>query len=263
MSAQDDSIRSAVSQKFGQAAANYRTSAVHMMGPDLEAMLTAANLPADALIMDAGCGAGHTAVAFAPHVGRVIAYDLTESMLTEVESLAQEKGLHNIETQHGDVEALPYDDATFDAIVTRYSAHHWPQPQRAMNEFARVLKPGGICLLSDIIAPVDVAADSFLQTIEVLRDTSHVRDHSIAQWQAMFTAAGFNSEVVFTHDLSLHMGQWLARINTPPVYAEAIRSLMQEAAEAIRDRFSLPTHIPAGDDCSFTIPGAVLHGVKG
>lgn len=262
MSAQDDSIKSAVSQQFGQVAANYRTSAVHISGPDLEAMLMAANLPADALVLDAGCGAGHTAVAFAPHVGRVIAYDLTEAMLPQVEAVAQEKGILNVETQHGDVEELPYDDATFDAIVTRYSAHHWPQPQRALAEFARVLKPGGIFLISDIVAPPDAAADSFLQTIEVLRDPSHVRDHSIAQWQAMMAAAGFSSEVIFTHDLSLHMGQWLTRINTAPVYAEAIRALMTGAAQALKARFSLPGQIPPGDDCYFTIPGAVLHGVK-
>ena len=261
MTHSSDSIKSAVSQQFSPAAENYRKSAVHSAGPDLEAMLQSAQLAADALILDAGCGAGHTGAAFAAQVGRVIAYDLTETMLEQVMILAQEKGITNLETQLGDVESLPYDDHSLDAIVSRYSAHHWPNPQQALNEFARVTKPGGVFMLSDIVAPEEPMADSYLQTLEVLRDPSHVRDHSISQWQAMMEAAGYTVEVVMTHDLPLHMGQWLARINTPPTYAAAIRELMLGAPQAVRERFSLPTEIPAGDDCTFTIPGAVLRGV--
>lgn len=261
MSQSGESIKSAVNQQFSQAAANYRTSAVHSAGPDLDAMLATARLASGALVLDAGCGAGHTGVAFAPQVGHVIAYDLTDSMLEQVMILAEDKGITNLETQRGDVEALPYDDNYLDAVVTRYSAHHWPDPQQALYEFARVTQPGGVLMLSDIVAPAEPMADSYLQTLEVLRDPSHVRDHSISQWQAMMEAAGYTVEVIMTHDLQLNLGKWMARINTPPTYAAAIRQLMLGAPETIRERFNFPMSIPSDDDCTFTIPGAVLRGI--
>ena len=87
--------------------------------------------------LDAGCGAGHTAAAIAPYTAEVIAYDLTPSMLDQVAQLAAERGLNNIATQQGDVENLPFEDASFDLVTSRYSAHHWPHPATALSEFAR------------------------------------------------------------------------------------------------------------------------------
>ena len=69
-------------------------------------------------------------------------------MLSQVEQLAAEKGLANIRTEQGDVANMPFPDATFDLVASRYSAHHWPDPQQALYEFARVTKPGGVLVLS-------------------------------------------------------------------------------------------------------------------
>ncbi|MCU0513770.1 MAG: methyltransferase domain-containing protein [Anaerolineae bacterium] len=207
-----DSLKQAVQQQFGSAAGAYRTSQVHAAGVDLALMVQAARLAATDEVLDAGCGAGHTALAFAPHVAQVIACDLTPAMLEQVRRLAQEQGRHNIVTRQGDVEALPFDAASFDVVVSRYSAHHWARPQQALHEFARVLKPGGQFILSDVIAPEDYAADTFLQTIELLRDTSHVRDHTAAEWLARLAAAGFTAAVVAEFAIPLHFGQWLQRI---------------------------------------------------
>ena len=62
-------------------AANYLTSAVHAQGEDLPVMVDASNLRGDERVLDAGCGAGHTAASFAPHVAEVVALDFTASML--------------------------------------------------------------------------------------------------------------------------------------------------------------------------------------
>jgi len=145
-------VKASVQQQFGNAAEKYAVSAVHAQGADLTRMVALAALNGSEIVLDAGCGAGHTALAFAPHCAQVVAYDLTETMLAQVERLASERGLNNVETRQGDVEALPFEDASFDLVVTRYSAHHWPNPAAALREFRRVVKPGGRVLVSDIVA---------------------------------------------------------------------------------------------------------------
>src|SRR6185369_10613784 len=153
--------------------------------------------------LDAGCGTGHTALAFAPHLAEVVALDLTEAMLAQGRKLARDRGITNIKFERGDVERMPFPDASFDIVTSRYSAHHYPHPQIALREFARVLKPGGTFLLVDVVSPDAAAQDTFLNAIELLRDPSHVRDHTIEQWQRMFEATGFTSEALATWPLRL------------------------------------------------------------
>ena len=184
-------VKDHVQQRFGDVAANYRKSRVHASGQDLDLMVDSAALDANAQVLDAGCGAGHTSLAFAPRVARVIACDFTAAMLSQVEALARERDIGNIETQLADVEDLPFPARSFDLVVTRYSAHHWLRPQRALTEFRRLLKDDGVLLISDIMARENFAQDTFLQTIELLRDPSHVRDYRISEWRSMLSAAGF------------------------------------------------------------------------
>src|SRR5690348_11657563 len=173
-------VKAAVQQQFGNVAANYATSSVHASGEDLNRMVQYANLIGTERVLDAGCGAGHTALAFAPHVAGVVAYDLTPSMLEQVEALAFQRGTTNLTTHRGDVEELPFEDGVFDLVVSRLSAHHWPHPAQALAQFKRVLKPNGQFILSDIVAAEAPTLDTFLQAIELLRDPSHVRDQSIS-----------------------------------------------------------------------------------
>jgi ubiquinone/menaquinone biosynthesis C-methylase UbiE len=253
---QEIDVKQSVQRQFGQVAANYATSAVHVAGPDLDAMLVAAAPRTDARLLDAGCGAGHTALAFAPRVAEVVAVDLTEAMLTQARRLAAERGLTNIAFQRGDVEQLPYPDAAFDIVTSRYSAHHYPHPPIALSEFARVLRPGGLFLLVDVVSPDDPAQDTFLNAIELLRDPSHVRDHSIDQWRAMLGAAGFAADLVGRWDLRLDFESWVARMNTPPLAVSQLRALFDGAPGEVRGALS----IGGQQDYSFSVPVALLRG---
>ena len=246
-----------IQTRFGNVAANYRKSAVHSAGIDLDLMVRDSGVSPDSLVLDAGCGAGHTAMAFAPHVRRVIACDFTESMLEQVMTLAHERGIGNVETKLADVEALPYPDGHFDTVASRYSAHHWLRPERALSEFARVLKRDGALIMSDIMASENYALDTFLQSIELLRDPSHVRDYRISEWQAMMTAAGLQSEIIHRFELQLYFGTWTTRMATPAQNADMIVTLFNQASEDIKRGFQLPEQIK-GRDFSFYIPGAVL-----
>lgn len=245
-------VKTVIRQRFGSVAEQYRASAVHAAGEDLQRLAREVRRMNAARVLDAGCGAGHTAVAVAPFVQEVAACDLTEPMLRQVEQLAAERGCTNVVTQRGDVENLPFELASFDAVVSRYSAHHWPRPVLALREFRRVLKPGGVFLLSDIVSPEEPVLDTFLQTIELLRDPSHVRDHTIAQWEAMLAQVGFQSEVLFTWKLPLDFQSWVARMATPVDNVAVIQSLFDGAPLEVRAEMNIQA------DYRFSLQGALI-----
>ncbi|GAB4110938.1 MAG: class I SAM-dependent methyltransferase [Roseiflexaceae bacterium] len=245
-------IQDSVERQFSQVAANYAGSAVHRGGPDLAAMLAAVKLQGTEMVLDAGSGTGHTALAFAPHVREVVAYDLTEAMLAQGQRLANERGISNIRFERGDVTSLPFADASFDLVTSRYSAHHYPQPQAALAEFARVLRPQGRLLLVDVIAPDAPVSDTFLNAVELLRDPSHVRDHRIGEWVAMAEAVGLQATHAGTWMIPLEFGTWTARMQTPVPAQEQIKWLFGLApAEARRDLCIQPDH-------SFSITVALI-----
>ena len=248
-----------VRQQFASVAANYRTSAVHAAGPDLDRMIASVSLGEDARVLDAGCGAGHTAMAFAVSARQVIACDFTPAMLHQVKTLASERGVTNVSAQLADVERLPFSSRSVDLVATRYSAHHWRRPQQALAEFRRLLKPGGALLISDIMASEDYAQDTFLQTIELLRDPSHVRDYRISEWRGMLSRAGFNTQIIMTFDLTLHFETWARRMATPRQNAAMIKTLFNGASDDIKRVFRAPARVNS-DDFKFVIPGAVIRG---
>lgn len=237
-------VKRSVAAQFGPVAENYRLSQVHAAGADLVMMREAVGRLADPLVLDAGCGAGHTAVAVASVARQVIAVDLSPEMLVQAGLLAAERGVGNVSVRQADVEQMPFEDDLFDAVVTRYSAHHWPDPAAALREAGRVLKPGGLLLLSDVVAPDAPALDTFLQTVELLRDGSHVRDHSVAQWQALLAQAGFESAVLAEWRLLLAFERWTQRMATPPDRVAMLRTLLAEAPDEAQQAFQIR---PNGD----------------
>jgi ubiquinone/menaquinone biosynthesis C-methylase UbiE len=150
---------SKTAEQFGKTANAYLSSEVHRQGPDLIALTARfASAQAGATVLDLGCGAGHLSFTIAPHVTKVVAYDLSSEMLTVVEEEAKRRDLRNITTAQGQVQALPFPDASFDWVCTRYSAHHWLEMDRAIAEIRRVLVPGGRLLVIDTYAPAPTAA---------------------------------------------------------------------------------------------------------
>jgi ubiquinone/menaquinone biosynthesis C-methylase UbiE len=250
-------VQKSVQRQFGPVAAAYATSSVHTGGPDLEAMLAAVRLRGDERLLDVASGAGHTALAFAPRVGEVVAVDLTEAMLATGRRLAEEQRIGNITFVPGDAEHLPFPDAAFDLVTCRYAAHHFPKPEVAIREWVRVLRPGGSLLLVDVVAPDDPMSDTILNAAEVLRDPSHVRDHTVAQWTAMLAAAGLSVEALGEWPLRLPFASWTERMRTPAATAAEIRALFQRAPAAVREQLALEP------DGTFTCPVALLRGTRG
>ncbi|MDP5007860.1 MAG: class I SAM-dependent methyltransferase, partial [Glaciimonas sp.] len=134
---------------------------------------------------------------------------------------------------------LPFADATFDVVCTRYSAHHWPNLPQALNEMKRVLKQGGKCIIIDTASPADVLADTYLQAIELCRDTSHVRNRSVAAWHALAAQAGFKVKMDKSWKLPLEFSTWIARMRTPQELSIAIQALWNSAPQEVTTYFQL------------------------
>lgn len=97
-------------------------------------------------LLDVGCGTGYlidmlTGQKEAEYCG----VDLSEEMVR----VAQGKKINGAEFRVGSADKLPYPDGTFDIVTCSQSFHHYPYPEKAMQEALRVLKPGGLYILSD------------------------------------------------------------------------------------------------------------------
>lgn len=241
--------------QFGATANAYLTSAVHAEGADLEQLKQAlAHLKpvAHSRVLDLGCGAGHASFAAATMANEVVAYDLSPQMLEVVAGAAGARGLTNIRTQQGAAEQLPFADASFCAVVSRMSAHHWHDVPAALREVRRVLKPGGKVVLIDIAGNEATLCDTWLQAVELLRDPAHIRDYTPAEWRAMFEAAGFDVTLAPRWQIALDFDSWVARMRTPEVAIAAIRHLWSKAPDEVRARLRVQA------DGSFTLDALML-----
>ena len=243
-----------VQSQFDPRAQAYLTSAVHAAGPDLERakVLVAQTVPRSAQALDIGCGAGHLSFALAPHVARVLALDPSQSMLAAVSQGAAARGLAGIETRQANAEWLPCTDCSFHLVGTRYSAHHWTRLEAAVREIARVLAPGGHALVIDTLGHEEPLVDTFMQSIELLRDPSHVRNRSRAEWQRLLHPTGLLERASAEWPTRLEFASWVERMRTPADRVGVIRSLQEGAPREVREALLIEP------DGSFTIRTGLL-----
>jgi SAM-dependent methyltransferase len=241
-----------VARQYAPRAEDYVTSLVHRSGDDLDQIEAEVRGHADAHVLDLGCGGGHVCYRAAPHVASVVACDVTQAMLDVVARTAAERGLNNVTTQQAAAEHLPFADACFDMVLSRFTTHHWQNMEAGLREAHRVLKPNHRAMFIDVIAPADALLDTHLQTVELLRDLSHVRDYAMAQWIGALTRAGFVLDGVTNRRLFMDFPVWIARTRTPPEHAAAIRSLQRRAPESVKAHFEI------GDSGGFFIDVATM-----
>ncbi len=246
-----------VRRQFGPVASAYASSDYHSSGPDLARLVEGAGLTGKERVLDIGCGAGHTAIALAPHALRVTAVDITPEMLGVAADLAARRGLGNIDFERQDATSLPYPDARFDVVSSRVAAHHYHDVRAFVAEAARVLKPGGRLLLADTIAPEDPALDTFCNAFELLRDPSHVRNWRLSEWFALMRDHAVEPELLFQFDLDLETTPWFERQQTAPERRTGVLALFAGAGDAARSAF----HLDAKPGW-FTLPIALVRATK-
>jgi ubiquinone/menaquinone biosynthesis C-methylase UbiE len=228
-----------VQNQFGPRATAYVESAVHSQGQELMDLAALAEKAAPEHAIDLGCGGGHVAYTLARHARRVTATDLSADMLAVVAETARSKGLDNVETVEASAEKLPFETGTFDFLGCRYTAHHWLDAEAGLREGRRVLKSGSPAVFIDVYASAIPLLDTHLQSVELLRDTSHVRNYSIGEWMTMLARAGFAIHASRTFRLRMHFKTWIERMATPPLYAQAIRALQDGAPAEVKAHFAI------------------------
>ena len=236
-------------RQFGAQADAYLTSSVHAAGADLERLQSLARDLGAVRALDLGCGAGHATFALARGGARVTAYDPSPEMLAVVSRESAARG-HEVCTEMGPAERLPFADASFDLVVTRFSAHHWANVPQALGECARVMTPCARLVVIDVICPEDRLLDTPLQVIEFLRDGSHVRNYRESEWSSMLTGAGFSAPSTTLWKLALEFKSWVARIGTPPARIAALNTVFSSLSGEMRD------YLHIAPDGSFCIEAA-------
>ncbi len=239
-SGDDRSGNAFVAEHYAPRAQAYVSSPTHSSGADLdqiEALLRETG--AGAQVLDLGCGGGHVSFRAAPHVAHVVACDLTPSMLEAVAAEARVRGLANITVQQAAAERLPFADGRFDLLLSRFSAHHWHGFEAGLREACRVLRPGGRAVFIDTVTPASGLLDTYLQAIEVLRDASHVRNYTLAEWAAALARAGLAVQGATRRRLPLEFAAWTGRTRTTPARVQAILALQATAPPAVRDYFKI------------------------
>ncbi|MEJ2669553.1 MAG: class I SAM-dependent methyltransferase, partial [Gammaproteobacteria bacterium] len=181
-------------------------------------------------VVDLGCGAGHLSYALANTVPHITAVDAALAMIQLVTHETKERGLDNITPLQASVESLPFETHSIDLICSRYSAHHWTDMTKAAHEIKRVIKPNGFLMMIDIEGFANPIIDTHFQTIELLRDRSHVRNYSDKEWRAWFNAVGYEVTHHSVHPIRLDFQSWVARMQTPTNKIDMIQHLQQEAS---------------------------------
>ncbi|HRK19618.1 MAG TPA: methyltransferase domain-containing protein [Hyphomicrobiaceae bacterium] len=233
-----------VQAQFGKNAANYATSSVHARGNSLTRLVELVQPKRDWVMLDIATGAGHTAAAFAPHVARVIASDITPEMLVETGKLASDKGLVNIETRIADADALPFPDASFDAVTCRIAPHHFPDIVAFVAEVARVLKPGGVFGLVDNVAPGEETTPGFddvtlreaataYNAFEKLRDPSHGRALDSGEWRDIVGRNGLRIGPVEHLVKPMDFDAWCRNMSVDAATAGTLRAMLGAAPPAL------------------------------
>ena len=266
---EDRVAREKVRRQFGDKAEAYAASALHATGASLGRLVELLQPQPSWRVLDVASGPGHTAHTLAPHVGWVVATDVTPPMLRKARALGREKGLGNVTLAAAAAELLPFAGGAFDLLTCRIAAHHFFDIARFLAEARRVLAPDGVLALVDNVVPgsklrgrkgrVQREAGEYVNAFEKLRDPSHVRCLSIYGWRDAFYKAGFAIEHEELAPKEIAFSDWVARMAVAPDDVTRLRAMLVQAPREALE-FLIPVF--EGDTIKFRLSELFLIGKK-
>ncbi len=177
-------------------------------------------------VLEVAAGTCACGRAFAPVVKSVTCIDATKSMLAVGEKMAANDSLDNISFVNGYAEDLPFQNNSFDIVISRLAFHHFTDIHIPFREMIRVLKSKGKLVLIDMEA-VNNELRTIQNKIEIMRDNSHTKTLTRTEMTKLFTDINLKINVCDTITVPQKIDNWLDLTNTSAKVKSNIINLMQ------------------------------------
>jgi ubiquinone/menaquinone biosynthesis C-methylase UbiE len=247
----------AIIEQFTRQAVPFSQQPAHSRDAFLNLLLAMSGVgPADT-VLDVACGPGLVARAFAARAKQVTGIDLTPAMIARAQQLQQEAGLSNMSWQVGTVLPLPFADASFSLVISRYTFHHFVDPRAVFAEMVRVCAPGGTVLVADVTNSPDKR--EFFDYEETLRDPSHTRTLTPAEFLELSAEFGLREVKTESYRSARNLEQHLKASFPNPGDDEKVREIFRQ--DIGQDRLGLEAHWQ-GVEIHFAYPIIVVAGKK-
>jgi ubiquinone/menaquinone biosynthesis C-methylase UbiE len=222
-------------------------------------LIEMARVGAEDTVLDVACGPGLVACTLAEVAKHVTGIDLVPAMIEQAQARQKAKGLTNVTWHVGDAVPLPFPDAAFSLVVTRYSFHHFLDPKAVLGEMVRVCRTGGRVAVIDVFTSSPEQAEAY-NRVEKLRDPSHVRALSLEELTGLCHDAGLREVRTGFYKLGVSLEELLARSFPNPGDADRIRQTF--ADDIGMDRLGVGTYRKNGA-IHFAFPIVVVLGCRG
>jgi ubiquinone/menaquinone biosynthesis C-methylase UbiE len=209
-------------------------------------------------VLDVACGPGLVACTLAEVARHVTGLDLTPAMIEQAQARQRSKCLTNLTWLVGDAVPLPFPDAAFSVVVTRYAFHHFLDPQAVLAEMVRVCEPGGRVAVFDVFTSSPEQAEAY-NRVEKRRDPSHVRALSLEEMTGLCHDSGLQDLKTSFFKLEMELAALLAASFPNPGDADRVRQTFD--ADLGVDRLGVGAH-RRGEAIHFAFPTVVVAGRK-
>ena len=236
----DSKFKNRVREQFSRTATAYVEAKHFSGGEDLEEAARLLQPTQDDNMLDVACGGGHMALFFAPMVRQVVASDLTMQMLKKAQEHIAEEGLiDNVIFREADAEDLPFPAGSFTLLTCRIAPHHFPDVPRALKEFHRVLRRGGRMVIIDTLLPSDPEIAEFFQTMETMRNPTHVRAYNEDEWQEMIQDAELILQEMLIIPKVHEFQDWVKTAGLNRTQIQNLNKFFMDAPAAVHDYFKI------------------------
>jgi SAM-dependent methyltransferase len=250
--------RRLILDQFTRQAVPFAEMPAHSNEESLRLGIDLAQIGPEDTVLDVACGPGLVACPLAEVARHVTGLDLTPAMIDQARARQRSSGLTNLTWLVGDAVPLPFPDAAFSVVVTRYSFHHFLDPQAVLAEMVRVCRPGGRVAVIDVFTSSPEQAEAY-NRVEKLRDPSHVRALPLEELTGLCHDAGLRDVRTAFFKLEMALETLLAASFPNPGDADRIRQTFAEDVGV--NRLGLGAHRRDGA-IHFAFPIAVLVGQR-
>lgn len=222
MSDKAEEQRRLILDQFTKQAVPFAEMPAHSNEESIRLVIDMARIGPEDTVLDVACGPGLVACPLAEVARHVTGIDLTPAMIEQAQARQRTKGLTNLTWLVGDAVPLPFPDASFSVVITRYSFHHFLDPKMVLAEMVRVCQPGGRLAVIDVFTSNPEQAEAY-NRVEKLRDPSHVRALSLEELTGLFHDAGLRDVKTAFYKLEVPLEELLARSFPNPGDSDRIR----------------------------------------